>query len=88
MELPFVSLTSYTLDRKNDPVIPVDINQKEYCKVYHLNMTIDTGDSDFFNQILTEYNMYLKFSYSMDMDVLNDAQMPMTNDKINQVITE
>jgi hypothetical protein len=88
MELPFASLTTYTLDLKNDAVILDDVNQKEFCKVYHLSMMIDTGDSEFFNQMLVEYNMYLKFNYSMDMDILNDAHMSMTNDKINQVITE
>jgi hypothetical protein len=88
MELPFANLSTYTLDLKNDATILDDVNQKNYCKVYHLNLTIDTGDSDFFNQMLIEYNMYLKISYSMDIDILNNAGMPMSNDKINQVITE
>jgi hypothetical protein len=88
VELPFATISDYTLDLKNNAAILDSVTQKEFCQVYHLGITIDTADSNFFNQILTDYNMYIKFNYSMDIDILNDAKMNMTDDKMNQVITE
>jgi hypothetical protein len=71
--LPFATIDDISLKYNPKADIPTDISFKKYCQVYQSSIAIDVGDSKFFQQSLTNYNMYLLFDFKCNSDVANKA---------------
>lgn len=88
LELPFADVKDISLSYVASAKIPDWIVQKDSCKVYKTSFSIDTNESKFFEQVLTEYLMYLEFSFDVNSDVINDSNIDVSQSDLDGFISE
>ncbi len=84
----FVTVSDITLNRIESFTVPDYILDKSTFDCYEINETIDTSESEFFNQTLTNYPINFLINFHIDESVVNNAQLSNSPEDIDELINE
>ncbi len=84
----FCEITDLIINPVQISQTPTWVKQKEYCTPYTLTFNLDTNDSKFFQQLISNYKINLLFKLNIDTSILNNAKVELDQDEYDQFITE
>lgn len=84
----FSELTGLNINVTTLEYVPDWIVQKNYCTAYSLTFNIDTNDSKFFEQILTNYDLYFNFKLEVDSQILSNAKLELDQNEFDEFVNE
>lgn len=84
----FAELNNLNITHQIAPSYPSYVLDVSSCDYYHIQFSIDTASSKFFEQKLNNFLLNLTLSFGIDYDMLNQAQLKCPATRIDSFISE
>lgn len=88
VSLPFCEVKKTTLSLNKTSKIPDFVIDKTTCDLYQTSFMVDTSTNTFFDCQLTNYQMYMNITFTIDEESLNNAKLDNNPNEIDKFINE
>ena len=86
--LPYATISAISLNYNPYSSIPSFVRQPNICKVYQASINIDTSGNKFFEQQISNYDMYLLFSFNYDPEIISKTTFNNESSETNNFLNE
>jgi hypothetical protein len=86
--LPYATIDTISLNCNPYLAIPKFVNQADECSVYQASFNVDTAGNKFFDQQISNYDMYISFSFNYDPEIVSKTTFSNEPDTTNDLLNE